>query len=71
MLLFEVVQCYFLVVVDEVEVVGFGYEFVCWVLLGLVILKYLEMRLVVDIQVELCFIVENCDFDIDFMFMCL
>ncbi|HEY8948711.1 MAG TPA: hypothetical protein VIM56_07485 [Rhizomicrobium sp.] len=38
-------------------------------LLSLVVHKYLETRLVRDVQSELHFLADNCDPDTDFMFM--
>lgn len=65
----EIADRHFSAALVETRAAGLDDDSVCRALLGLVVAKYLETRVVSDVQSELRFVADNCDPDTDFAFM--
>ena len=66
---FDLARKHFDAAMKEAKEQGLGEDAIARNFLNLVISKYLETRVVKDVQSELRFVADNCDPDTDFEFM--
>ena len=64
-----IAQAHFFAAIREAEENGVNLDSVCRAMLGLVVSKYLENRILSDVQSELRFVADNCDPETDHIFM--
>lgn len=65
----ELARKHFDAAMREAKALGLDPDAVARALLGLVVTQYLQTRSVRDVRLELQFVAENCDPDIDYIFM--